>query len=295
MKNGIYHLPVLKAEVVEFLKCRYGGIFVDCTLGTGGHALEILKCLPAQSRFIGIDWDSEALMIAQERLKKYTHLTSLVKDNFVNLREILRKERVNSATGILFDLGTSRYQLKTPRRGFSFLQKGPLDMRMSFSLQITAAEIVNTSSRSELEELIRSYGEEKLASRVAKAIVENRPFHDTLQLAQCIEKTIARVYQRQKLHPATRTFQALRIAVNRELDNLREALPEAIISLAPGGRVCVISYHSGEDRITKEIMEKYVHQNIIKVITPSPLQPGEEECANNPSARSAKLRVSERL
>ncbi|MFC1904026.1 16S rRNA (cytosine(1402)-N(4))-methyltransferase RsmH [Chloroflexota bacterium] len=302
------HVPVLLQEVVKALEVQPGGRYIDCTLGGGGHASAILEHSSPGGQLLGIDADPEAIKIAGARLDAYRDSILLVNENFANLQAICLKHDFFPVHGIIFDLGLSSLQLNGNGRGFSFQHDAPLDMRFSPSQEVTAADIVNTLSETELANLIRKYGEENYSYRIARYIMRERPIYSTLHLAQTIERAIGR--KRGKIHPATKTFQALRIVVNRELENLEAALKQAINLLGFEGRLVVISYHSLEDRIVKKLLQREARDCICppgvpvcicghkarlrlvnkRVIVPSPL-----EIELNPRSRSAKLRAAERL
>jgi len=301
------HTPVLLSETLRALAVQPGGRYVDCTLGGGGHAASILDHSSPGGQLLGIDADPKAIEVARDRLQHYKGSTLLVNDNFVNLQSICIKYDFSPVHGILFDLGLSSLQLNGNGRGFSFQHDAPLDMRLNPNQKVTAAQIVNTTPEAKLAHLIRTYGEESYSRRIASHIVKERPIETTRQLARLIEKTVSR---RGKLHPATKTFQALRIAVNHELEYLETALRQAIDLLGYEGRLVVISYHSLEDRIVKQLMQRAArgcicptdiptcvcdhipHLRLInkKVITPTAM-----EIDLNPRSRSAKLRVAERV
>lgn len=302
------HIPVMVNEVVEALNIRPGKRYVDCTLGGGGHSLAILSASNHQCELLGIDSDPEVIRIAQHNLYDYFESAVIINDNFYNLETICRETNFLPVDGILFDLGLSSLQLATPERGFSFQFSGPLDMRFNPDEQLTAADIVNKLPESKLAQLIYIYGEEPLANKIAKNIVLSRPVNDTAELAFIVINTIGE--QHGKIHPATRTFQALRIAVNRELDHLTSALEQSLHCLAKGGRLAVISYHSLEDRIVKNFMLRETkscicpanlpecrcnHVPQLTLINKHPLSPEESEICNNPRSRSAKLRIAEKL
>jgi len=287
-----FHIPVLLDEVMSLLNPKDGGVYVDCTLGAGGHAERILELSSPSGRLIGIDLDSEAISIAKERLKRFGDRVRFVHANFADLDDILRSLDVDEVDGILMDLGVSWIQLSDPERGFSFRLDAPLDMRMDRRIPLTAREVVNTKSERELREIFRRYGEERWAGRIARRITRLRgksPILTTRQLARIVESTVPR---HGRFHPATRIFLALRIYVNRELDNLERGLDSAIRWLKPGGRICVISFHSLEDRIVKW---KFREGTCLKIITRKPVTPGDEEVRENPRSRSAKLRAAEAI
>jgi 16S rRNA (cytosine1402-N4)-methyltransferase len=302
------HIPVLLTEIIEALNIRQGRRYVDCTLGGGGHASAILeKCQPG-GELLGIDSDPEAINLAQHRLYDYFENTVLINDNFSNLEHICNETGFMRVDGILFDLGLSSLQLDTAWRGFSFQQSGPLDMRFNPDEKLTAADIVNKLPELKLAQLIRIYGEEPSAFRIARNIVNNRPITDTAELAVIVSNSV--IQRPARIHPATRTFQALRIAVNRELDYLTSALEQTINCLAVGGRLAVISYHSLEDRIVKNFMSRESracicpadipecrcnHQPKLQIITKNVLVPTDREVDLNPRSRSAKLRIAQRI
>ncbi len=302
------HVPVLLEETIRALEVQPGGHYIDCTLGGGGHATAILEHSSPGGQLLGIDADPEAIKVARVRLEAYIGSMLLINENFVNLQAICIRYDFFPVHGIVFDLGLSSLQLNDNSRGFSFQHDAPLDMRVSPSQEVTAADIINTYSESELTHLIKTYGEEGRSHRIARHIVQERPIRTTLHLVQTIERAIGS--QRDRIHPATKTFQALRIAVNHELENLETALRQAIDLLGFEGRLIVISYHSLEDRIVKQFMQRESKDcicppNILtcvcqhtanlrlinkKVITPSPT-----EIQLNPRSRSAKLRAAERI
>jgi 16S rRNA (cytosine1402-N4)-methyltransferase len=290
------HTPVMVEEVVRYLSSsEKEGIYVDCTLGSGGHTEAILK--KGAGRVIGIDQDEEQVNRARERLKGYGHRIALIHNNFKNLKEIFQKLKISEVKGILFDLGVSSEHLQEPSRGFSFLASGPLDMRMDRRSKITASDLVNNLPFPALKELIFEFGQEHWASKIAKFIVKerkHRPFQTTKELADLIKRVIPYSKVRRKIHPATRTFQALRIAVNNELEILKESLPRAIDILSKKGRILVISFHSLEDGITKRVFREEAKLGRIKILTKKPLLPSLREVVFNPRARSAKLRVAEK-
>ncbi len=305
------HIPVLLKEVVKFLHCQPGGVYVDCTLGEGGHAEAILEQLGKEGKLIGIDQDEEAIKAAGQRLKKYGSSCNLVRDNFKNLRNILKNFDLREVDGILFDLGVSSPQLDNPERGFSFRFDTSLDMRMDRRNPLTASYLVNNLSQEKLEEIIRDFGEERWARRIAELIVVRRkcePVNTTGQLVRIVEEAIP--HRRRRIHPATRTFQALRMVVNEELEVLREGLEKGIKLLRSGGRMGVISYHSLDDRIVKGIFQKWARtcrcppqwpvcrcsgKKVVVMVTKGVVRPGEEEVLENRRSRSARLRVVEKI
>ncbi|NLC58111.1 MAG: 16S rRNA (cytosine(1402)-N(4))-methyltransferase RsmH [Armatimonadetes bacterium] len=304
--GAILHIPVLLPEVVSFLQPRCGGVYVDCTLGDGGHAEALLRHSAPDGMVIGIDRDPAALAVASARLAEFGSRLRPVHATFDRVAEVVRGEGFAAADGVLFDLGVSSRHLEEAGRGFSFLQDAPLDMRMDPTGGVTAAALVATLTQEELERLLRDYGEERFAGRIARAIVRERaqaPIERTGQLASIVAGAVPPAYRHGRIHPATRTFQALRIAVNGELDLLAAALRNGVAILHPGGRIVVISYHSLEDRITKTLFRELAGigfpageapEPLLTLLTRKPVVPGEEEVAANPRARSAKLRAAER-
>ncbi len=307
------HTPVLTKEVIEYLKCSEGGIFVDATVGEGGHALEVLWA-SQQSRVIGIDWDEEILEKARKRLDKYAERVTLVHDDFVYLPLILQGMGIKKVDGLLFDLGVSAFHFHEEGRGFAFQKDGPLDMRMDKRKKSTAYYIVNHFPIEGIEEILKRYGEERWAKRIARAIGDKRQQGDiktTRDLAEIASRAIPRRYHPRRIHPATKTFLALRIAVNEELKNIEEVLKEAPLLLKRGRRICVISFHSLEDRIVKEAFKRMEstcicpptlpqcvcggREKVLQIITKKPLTARPKELRDNPRARSAKLRVAERV
>ncbi|HBC93417.1 MAG TPA: 16S rRNA (cytosine(1402)-N(4))-methyltransferase [Pelotomaculum sp.] len=307
------HLPVLPAEVVRGLKLKPGGVYVDCTLGGGGHSELILEGSGPDGRLVALDQDPEAILAAGKRLISYKPRMILVRSNFSRLAELLDDLGILTVDGVLFDLGTSSYQLDNPARGFSYQHDAPLDMRMDPEREITAGMLVNNMTVEELTETIRKYGEERWASRIAEFIGEERkrrPIETTGALVEVIKKAVPAGARREGPHPAKRTFQALRIAVNGELEILKAAVESAVHVLKPGGRVCVITFHSLEDRIIKDLFRELAspcicprdfpvcvcgRKKTLQIVTTRPVLPSEEELAVNPRARSAKLRIGEKV
>jgi 16S rRNA (cytosine1402-N4)-methyltransferase len=289
----IAHLPVMAREVVEMLNISPGGTYVDATVGLGGHAERMLALMNAGGRLIGVDRDEDALTSAGKRLADSRVL--LRKGKFSELRELLREDAIEKVDGVLFDFGVSMMQFKDMTRGFSFSSDEPLDMRMDRSQRLTAESIVNTWPEKELERILIEYGEEWLARKIARAI---KNYRAKKRITTCRElaELVSVVYRsRGRQHPATKTFQALRIAVNDELNEISRGLEAALGLLESGGRVCAISYHSLEDRTVKNFMKNAGREGLARVITKKPLTPSPEEIRMNPSARSAKLRAAERL
>lgn len=329
------HKPVLLEEAIEALNLKSGATVVDATLGGGGHGREILKKIGTGGIFVGIDIDINSIKNFAEfpissaaadqfpnkfeiqNIKKFWKSEVgniyLAKDNFSNIKNILGGMNVLAVDGILADLGYSSIQLEDESYGMSFLQDAQLDMRLDKSQELSAKKIVNEYSQADLEKIIREYGEEKFAKRISQAIGEVRVFREiegTKELAEIVKQAIPEKFRHGKIHPATKTFQALRIEVNQELENLKNFIPQAIEILKPGGRLAIISFHSLEDRIVKNIFRENArgcicppdfpqclcgHQPKIKIITKKPIVPGAEEVAANPRARSAKLRICERI
>lgn len=287
------HKPVLLKEVLDFLLIKRDGIYVDATAGFGGHSEGILSKLSEEGSLIAIDRDRDAVDFLTKKIRDPRF--KVIIGNFADLKELLRKEGINEVDGVLFDLGVSLFQLKETSRGFSFMSDSRLDMRMDKTQTLDAWEVVNTYSQKELERVFREFGEEPYAKGIAKAIVENRKrkeINTCKELSSLIEKLYGK---RGKIHPATRAFQAIRIEVNRELECLQKGLIEAYESLRNRGRLCVISYHSLEDRIVKNFFKDYAFAQKMRVITKKPYQPSLEERKLNPSSRSAKLRVGEKI
>jgi len=305
---AVTHTPVLLEETIQALGVQPGGRYVDCTVGAGGHAAAILEGSSPGGQLLGIDADPDAIKAASERLKAYGGSVLLVNENFMNLQAICFKHDFYPVHGILFDLGLSSLQLDDNRRGFSFQHDGPLDMRLSPSQLVTAADIVNTLSESKLAHLLQAYGEEGYSRQIARHIVSRRPIRTTLELVQVVEKVVPRI--RGRIHPATRTFQALRIAVNHELEHLEMALAQAVSLLGFEGRLVVISYHSLEDRVVKQFMHREArdclcpprmpvcvcgHKASLRIINRKVVTPSLAEIQANPRSRSARLRAAERV
>ena len=305
--GGPTHIPVLYQEVLRGLQIKPGGRYIDGTLGGGGHAMGILEESSPAGRLLGIDADPAAIATTAERLAEYGPRATLVHASFAQLAEIASQYGFCSADGILLDLGLSSLQLASGERGFSFQIDGPLDMRFNPRQGRPASELVNGLSVSELADIFRRYGEERRAQRIAKAIVAARPIPTTHQLAEVVVKAVGR---RGRIHPATRVFQALRIAVNDELLALSQALPQAGGLLVPWGRLIVISYHSLEDRLVKQFYRQESqdcicppevpvcccqHRATLEIVTRKPIIPSEQELEDNPRCRSARLRIAARL
>jgi len=296
-KSTERHVPVLLKEAIEFLNVRVGGTYVDCTLGMAGHSAGVARLLGAEGKLIGFDRDPEALEMAKARLAQVCdELGSrapevmLIGESFSAIERHLKPATVD---GLLADFGVSSLQLDEARRGFSFMADGPLDMRMDTRSGLTAEQVVNEASERELADLIYEYGEERRSRRIARAIVRGRPVTTTGQLSRIVAAA-APAMKHDKIHPATRTFQALRIYVNRELDEIQALLEAAPRLLKPSGRLVVISFHSLEDRIAKDSLREGARQGIWEVLTRKPVTAGEDEMQRNPRSRSAKLRAAER-
>jgi 16S rRNA (cytosine1402-N4)-methyltransferase len=303
----VLHQPVLFKEIIHALRPSSNGVYVDGTVGAGGHAYGILEASAPSGRLLGLDLDPKAISIASKRLKIFGDRAVLIQDSYTRLDQHLNNLGWNTADGILLDLGLSSMQLDTPERGFSFRGSGDLDMRFDPSSPLTAADLVNGLSETELADLIYRYGEEKKSRRIARAIVDARPIQTTDELARVISRVVPD-YER-RLHPATRTFQALRIAVNQELENLEQGLTKAVGVLKPGGRLAVISFHSLEDRIVKHFFRRESkdcicskelpvcvcdHQAQVRRLGQRPIRPTQQEKDENPRARSARLRIAEK-
>lgn len=304
----IPHVPVLLEETMEYLNIKHQGLYIDCTLGTAGHASAILERSSPDGKLLGIDVDPEAIEIARKRLQTYDNRALLVNESYKDLEDICTRYNFHPVQGILFDLGISSLQLDDTNRGFSFRFDAPLDMRFTPEQSLTAATIVNTFMETEISSILERYGEERYHRRIAKKIVACRPISTTLQLVGIVEQAIGT--SRGRIHPATRTFQALRIAVNEELTNLEIVLKQTVNLLSSGGRLVIISYHSLEDRLVKEFMRRETrgclchpdtpvctcgHTPTLKLVNRKAIMPTEEEKETNPRSRSAKLRVAERL
>ena len=304
------HVSVLLKECIDWLVTNPDGIYVDCTLGGAGHSSEIVARLSEEGRLIGIDQDNDALTAAKERLKNAQCKVDIVKSNFKDLKDVLHSLEIKEVTGVLFDLGVSSYQLDTPERGFSYMHEGPLDMRMNQEASLTADTIVNSYGEADLAGLIWRYGEERLAKRIAQFIVAERqkkPLHTTGELVEVIKKAIPKGARKDGPHPAKRTFQALRIEVNDELNILNQVVEDAVNALKPGGRIGIITFQSLEDRIVKQKLAQLARGCICPphmpcvcgrkplIGKPGSLVPENEEVTINPRARSARLRFAERL
>ena len=287
------HAPVMLREVLEWLRVKPDGTYIDATLGAGGHSEAIARKLTS-GRLIGLDRDAQALAMARERLKIFGAKVTAVEAPFSRIVEVARGLGIPSADGVLADLGVSSMQLDRVARGFSFREAGPLDMRMSARDELTADEIVNRWPERELADLLYREADEHDSRRIARAIVRARPIRDTAHLATTVAG-VRRQWGRQRLHPATKTFLALRIAVNRELEELEQFLSRTPAAMNPGGRWVVLSYHSREDRLVKRAFYEGDRAGTLRVLTKHVIQPGKDEMARNPRSRSAKLRCAERV
>ncbi|MBI5825553.1 MAG: 16S rRNA (cytosine(1402)-N(4))-methyltransferase RsmH [Chloroflexi bacterium] len=309
------HKPVLYQEIIHALQPRNGGRYVDGTLGAGGHARGILEACTPDGLLLGLDVDPQALALARETLAPYEKRIHLVQASHITLAEQLASLKWDAIDGIVLDLGASSMQFDNAERGFSFMQDGPLDMRFGINATMSAEDIINKFDERELADIIFRYGEDRDSRKIAKAIVANRPLRTTRELVAVIEKASPRPFDRLRaargsIHPATRTFQALRIAVNDELAAVEKTLPQAVTSLKVGGRCAIISFHSLEDRIVKEYFREQSRElvnppyeriyeverkAVVQLINKKPILPTDEEIKDNPRARSAKLRVVEKL
>ena len=294
------HEPVLVDEIVFWLQCKPGGVYVDCTLGYAGLATRILHLTAPDGILIGIDRDAAALDASRARLQGVMPRVHLRHGNFSELKTLVGQVGIQHVDGVIFDLGVSSPQLDRPERGFSFRDDGPLDMRMDQSEGRTAADLIREMPERELADVIYQFGEERYSRRIARAIVEARTqsvIGTTRELAAVVERAVPAAYRHGRIHCATRTFQALRIAVNRELDVLEPALRDAVAMVAPGGRVCAVSFHSLEDRIVKHTFRALANgpDAAVRVLTKKPVIASESERDHNPRSRSAKLRVVERM
>jgi len=305
----VIHIPVLQKEVLEILDPKPNQNFIDCTIGEGGHTLAILEKTAPDGKILGIDWDQEMRKSLKSKVEglKLSQRLILVCDNFVNLKEIAKKENFQKVQGILFDLGMSSWHLEKSGRGFSFQKDEPLDMRYNIITfgrssekyyELTAEKILNEWSEKEIEKILKEYGEERFARRISKKIIEERkikPIRTTFQLVEIIKKAVPVWYQHKKLHFTTRTFQALRIAVNGELENLKKVLPQTLEILEPEGKLVIVAFHSFEDRISKNFLKENFQKGLLKILTKKPLRPSIEEIEINPRSRSAKLRAAIKL
>jgi 16S rRNA (cytosine1402-N4)-methyltransferase len=302
------HLPVLYNEIIHAMQPHQGGLYVDGTVGAGGHAYGILTASQPDGLLLGLDVDPQALAIAEEQLAEFNGRAKLIRASYATLLSQLAALKWDCVDGILLDLGLSSMQLDTQSRGFSFQSEAPLDMRFNPDQEISAAQLVNSLEEEKLADILFRYGEERRSRKVARAIVNARPIETTTQLAQVVSKVTSG--GKSGIHPATRTFQALRIAVNGELEALEEVLPQTIEALKPSGRLVVIAFHSLEDRMVKQFMRRESkdcicppnqpvctcgHKATLRVMTTKPIRPQEDEISRNPRSRSARLRIAERI
>lgn len=306
------HIPVLLKECIEALNIKEDGIYVDCTLGGAGHSSEIAGRLSKSGRLIGIDQDLDAIAAASKKLSQYNNVT-FIHNNFYNIKEILDELNIDKVNGILMDLGVSSYQLDEANRGFSYMNDAPLDMRMNRQSSISAYEIINNYTEEDLYRIIKDYGEEKFSKRIASFIVkrrEEKPVSTTFELVDVIKSAIPAKFRRDGPHPAKRTFQAIRIEVNKELEILNKAIEDGVSKLETGGRIAIITFHSLEDRIVKNKFKKLEDpcecpkdfpvcicgkKPNIKIITRKPIEADSRELEINPRSRSAKLRIGEKI
>lgn len=307
------HQSVLSEEVVGYLITRPEGVYVDATLGMGGHTKSILDHTHSRCLVIGLDVDEEAISISRERLSAYNGHVIYRNSNFSDIDKVLDSLDIREVDGIIADLGMSSYQIESSERGFSFMREEPLDMRMDPRLRFTAYDLVNEMTMDEISRVLRMYGEEKWSRRIAKRIVETRkesPIKTSAELARVVSLAIPRKFHPARIHPATKTFQALRIAVNNELENIEAFIGKAVSRLRVGGRLVIISFHSLEDRLVKSSFLRMASpcicppgmpecgcgkKKVLNIITRTPVIPADEEISSNPRARSAKLRVGERV
>ncbi|HEV8354169.1 MAG TPA: 16S rRNA (cytosine(1402)-N(4))-methyltransferase RsmH [bacterium] len=304
------HTPVLVEETLQWLDPRRGGVYVDATLGAGGHAEAILERIVPGGRLVGIDRDDDAIALASQRLARFGEAVVIVRENFAAIKEVLSAVGLARVDGVLFDLGASSMQFASSERGFSFAAGGPLDMRMDRRQPLRAADLVNRMSERDLADVIYRYGQDRWSRRIARAIVGNRPVATAAELAEIVSRAVPRRSWPRGIHPATRTFQALRIAVNDELTNLENAIPDAAEVLRESGRLCAITFHSLEDHTIKHTFLRLSRgcarspgssadisegKPCLRILTKKPVVPSPQELASNPRARSAKLRAAERI
>lgn len=298
MNAEIPHIPVLTKETISYLTLKKGMAILDCTVGMGGHAKEILKEIGDTGRLVGIDMDEEVLRAAKAAIGEAAGNFKLFHSNYKDLNLVLKAAGVEELDGALFDLGVSSFQLLSAERGFSVKTEGPLDMRMNKQEPLKASDIINRYSKYELIDIFKKYGDEYFAGRITEKIIKAREkgkIATTGQLAGIVENALPYKYRFRRIHPATKVFMALRIAVNNEMENFETGLSKVVPFLKKRARLCVISFHSIEDRAVKNAFKELERLGIFKIITKKPVQPGEEEIMNNPRARSAKLRAAERM
>ncbi|MDP8265998.1 MAG: 16S rRNA (cytosine(1402)-N(4))-methyltransferase RsmH [Candidatus Aceula meridiana] len=292
------HTSVMMNEVLENLHLKKGDCVLDCTLGLGGHARQIAKKIGSHGLLIGIDRDEDSLMLAKENLEEFSGRCAFIQKDFRHLDDVLDDLGIKQVDGVVLDLGVSSYQLETAERGFSIKADGPLDMRMDRKSYISAYDLINSLSFNEISSILKNFGEERFHERIADQLVRQRikhPIESTEELKSIILKAIPGRHQQYKIHPATRTFQAFRIAVNRELEALDIALNKAVRYLKKDGYICSIAFHSLEDRIIKEKFRYFAKENIVEIVTKKPLRPTDQETHENIRARSARLRVAKRI
>jgi len=291
------HIPVLPEEVGKYLSPQPNENFIDCTFGNGGHALAILEKIAPQGKLLGIEIDSELCQKFISRTSKQDRLT-LINDSYTNLPNIIQKRNFQPVNGILFDLGMSSWHLEESKKGFSFQKDEPLDMRYSRNNSLVALEIVNNFSESEIKKILEEYGQERFSERIAREIIRQRrikPIRSTFQLVEIIRRAVPQWYRRQRIHFATRTFQAIRIVVNDELSNLEQSLSRALEALSENGRLGVISFHSLEDKIVKDFLKAKQKEGLLRILTKKPVTPQKEEIKINKRSRSAKLRAAVKI
>ncbi|MCS7203543.1 MAG: 16S rRNA (cytosine(1402)-N(4))-methyltransferase RsmH [Thermodesulfovibrio sp.] len=292
MDFKIEHTPVMVKEVLEILNLKRDGVYVDATIGCGGHTKEILKRISSEGRVVGIDRDEAAIKRCKEELSDPRLF--LVKANFSQLKEILKELNIEEVDGVFFDLGISMMQLRDFSRGFSFYSSERLDMRMDQSSELTAWDVVNKYSERRLIQIFEDYADEPFAKKIAKEIIRKRQTK-TIDTCKELSEIIEKIVPKKRIHPATRVFQAIRVEVNKEFEELKRALSQAVEVLKKKGRVCVISYHSGEDRIVKNFFKEQEKKGILRILTKKPIYPSLEEIIKNPSSRSARIRGGEKI
>lgn len=298
MENKIVHIPVLDKEVIDYLALKKGMIILDCTVGAGGHAERILEEIGDTGCLIGIDRDEEVLREAKLRLSRVSDRFRLFHSNYKDMDYVLNAAGISGIDGAVFDLGASSFQMDSAERGFSIKAGGPLDMRMDRNEMLTAGDIVNKYPKPELIDIFRKYGDEYFAGRITERIIKERErsaIKTTGRLACIVQESVPYKFRFRRIHPATKVFMALRIAVNREIENLEAGLSRAAVVLNKKSRLCVISFHSVEDRVVKNKFKELAKAEAFKIITKKPIQPGEGEMRNNPRSRSAKLRIAEKI
>jgi len=291
------HIPCLQKEVLKYLQPGANENFIDATCGEGGHTTSLLGKNGPEGKILAIELDTELYQELKKRLGEIQRLF-LINDSYANLKEIVERYDFRDVRGIIFDLGMSSWHLEKSKRGFSFKREELLDMRYDVNQGLTAEKIVNGYPEKEIEKILKEYGQERFSRRIARYIVESRektPIKSTFQLVKIIEKACPKIYQKRKINPATKTFQALRIAVNRELENLTKVLPQTLEALEKEGRLVVISFHSLEDRIVKNFLRENEKKGLLKILTKKPITPSPEELKRNPRARSARLRAAQKL